>query len=107
MQGNVVVFLHGFLGTGDDWVPIMKAISASARCISVDLPGHGGSKIENHGGMKVEQEALATLSVEMVAEVLCKLIQRITPGNVVVVGYSMGARIALHMAVKLGVKVFY
>ncbi|XP_028062359.1 protein PHYLLO, chloroplastic-like [Camellia sinensis] len=36
-KNNVLVFLHGFLGTVEDWIPIMKAISGSARCIAVDL----------------------------------------------------------------------
>lgn len=100
---NVVIFLHGFLGTGEDWVPIMKAISRSAKCISIDLPGHGGSKIQNHGSKGAQEEA--TLSIEIVADVLYKLIQGITPFKVTLVGYSMGARIALHMAVRLSHKI--
>lgn len=96
MQDEVVVFLHGFLGTGGEWIAIMKAISGSARCISIDLPGHGESKIQNHyeKGDVLEPK----FSVEIVADVLYKLIHCITPGKVTIVGYSMGARIALYMA---------
>lgn len=96
MQNDVVVFLHGFLGTGGDWIATMKAISGSARCISIDLPGHGGSKIQNHDGKEDVLEP--NLSIEVVADVLYKLIHSITPGKVTLVGYSMGARIALYMA---------
>lgn len=32
VDNNVVMFLHGFLGTSEDWIPIMKAISGCARC---------------------------------------------------------------------------
>lgn len=81
----------------------MKAISRSAKCISIDLPGHGGSKIQNHGSKGAQEEA--TLSIEIVADVLYKLIQGITPFKVTLVGYSMGARIALHMAVRLSHKI--
>ncbi|CAN1297759.1 Protein PHYLLO, chloroplastic, partial [Linum perenne] len=88
---NVVIFLHGFLGTGEDWIPIMKAISGSARCISVDLPGHGETKVQNQD---------QTWSIERVSDVLYKLIEDLTPGSVTLVGYSMGARIALHMALR-------
>ncbi|XP_065879910.1 protein PHYLLO, chloroplastic isoform X2 [Euphorbia lathyris] len=49
-DNNVLIFLHGFLGTGEDWISIMKTISGSARCISIDLPGHGGSKMQNCSG---------------------------------------------------------
>lgn len=104
LQDNVVIFLHGFLGTGEDWIPIMKAISRSAKCISIDLPGHGGSKIQNHGCKGAQEEA--TLSIEIVADVLYELIQGITPFKVTLVGYSMGARIALHMALRLSHKVY-
>uniref|UniRef100_A0A0D9VHL4 Mandelate racemase/muconate lactonizing enzyme C-terminal domain-containing protein n=1 Tax=Leersia perrieri TaxID=77586 RepID=A0A0D9VHL4_9ORYZ len=92
---KVVLFLHGFLGTSEDWVPMMKALSPSARVIAVDLPGHGESKIIQHG---VENPNQASVTVQVVADLLLKLICDITDGEVFVVGYSMGARIALHMA---------
>ncbi|GMP83009.1 hypothetical protein CsSME_00037095 [Camellia sinensis var. sinensis] len=102
-ENNVLVFLHGFLGTGEDWIPIMKAISGSARCIAVDLPGHGGSKMQNYGVREASQER--SLSIEVVADILQKLIQNSTPGKVTLVGYSMGARIALYMALRCTSKV--
>ncbi|CAI0431017.1 unnamed protein product [Linum tenue] len=102
-DGDIVVFLHGFLGTGEDWIPIMKAISGSARCISIDLPGHGETKVEKLGDMEENHDW--SLSVERVSELLYKLIQDLTLGKVTLVGYSMGARIALHMALRLGDKI--
>ncbi|KAJ8774552.1 hypothetical protein K2173_016998 [Erythroxylum novogranatense] len=101
-KDHVVVFLHGFLGTGDDWIPIMKAISGSAVCISIDLPGHGGSTVQSYDG-KVKGET--TFSVEIVAEMLYKLIQQIAPGNFTIIGYSMGSRLALHMTLRFGDKI--
>ncbi|EEE57259.1 hypothetical protein OsJ_07279 [Oryza sativa Japonica Group] len=92
---KVILFLHGFLGTSEDWVPMMKALSPSARVIAVDLPGHGESEILQHD---VENSNQISFSVQSVADLLLKLIRNITDGAVVVVGYSMGARIALHMA---------
>lgn len=103
MQKNVLVFLHGFLGTGEDWMPIMKALSGSARCISVDLPGHGESRIRNHGIWETKREP--SLSIEVVADIVNKLIDNITPGKVTLVGYSMGARTALYMALRCSTKV--
>lgn len=82
----------------------MKAVSGSARCISIDLPGHGGSKMQNHVA-KATQEI--TLSIDVVADVLYKLIEQITPGKVTLVGYSMGARIALYMALRFSDKVHF
>ncbi|KAM1722316.1 hypothetical protein ACFX11_021052 [Malus domestica] len=100
---NVFVFLHGFLGTGEDWIAMMKAISGCARCISIDLPGHGGTKIQNHGDNDAAQDS--GLSIEVVADLLCEVIKHITPGKVTIVGYSMGARIALYMALRCTDKV--
>ncbi|XP_057478284.1 protein PHYLLO, chloroplastic isoform X2 [Actinidia eriantha] len=100
---NVLVFLHGFLGTGEDWMPIIKAVSASARCIAVDLPGHGRSKFQYFGIRKTGREP--SLSIEVVANIVMKLIDNITPGKVTLVGYSMGARIALYMALRCTTKV--
>lgn len=78
-------------------MPIMKALSGSARCISVDLPGHGESRIRNGGK--------PSLSIEVVGDVVHKLIDDITPGKVTLVGYSMGARTALYMAQRCSTKV--
>lgn len=103
MQKNVIVFLHGFLGTGEDWIPIMKAISGSARCIAIDLPGHGRSKMQNQVGNGPAEEP--PLSIEVTAEILCKLFHFITPKKVTLVGYSMGARITLYMTLRCSDKV--
>ncbi|KAF7120245.1 hypothetical protein RHSIM_Rhsim13G0143500 [Rhododendron simsii] len=80
MQKNVLVFLHGFLGTGECWMPIMKALSGSASCISVDLPGHGESRMRNNGIWETKKEP--SLSIEVVADIVNKLIDNITPGKV-------------------------
>nr|XP_043623438.1 protein PHYLLO, chloroplastic [Erigeron canadensis] len=95
-NNNVVVFLHGFLGTSEDWVPIMKTMSASSRCIAFDLPGHGGSTF--HANDYVARGV--DLSVNVVAAMLDKLFLLLTTRKVTVVGYSMGARITLYMAVR-------
>ncbi|EPS63201.1 hypothetical protein M569_11585, partial [Genlisea aurea] len=95
VRGNLVVFLHGFLGGSEDWIPIMKAMST--KCIAIDLPGHGGTKLEHPG------DVLSTdLSIPALVDILCKVLTELTlPGKkVTLVGYSMGARIALYMALK-------
>lgn len=104
MQNKVVIFLHGFLGTGEDWVPMMKALSATTRCISIDLPGHGKSYMRRHNDTNAKQEKC--FSFEAMADLLHKLICSITPERVVLAGYSMGARIALYMALRYNAKVY-
>lgn len=93
---NIIVFLHGFLGTSEDWVPIMSAMSASSRCIAIDLPGHGCSKM--HTNADVAQGF--DISMKVVTDMIQKLWLLLTNKKVTVVGYSMGARITLYMALK-------
>uniref|UniRef100_A0A803KVH6 Mandelate racemase/muconate lactonizing enzyme C-terminal domain-containing protein n=1 Tax=Chenopodium quinoa TaxID=63459 RepID=A0A803KVH6_CHEQI len=98
-DGNTLLFLHGFLGTGEDWTPIMTALSGSAKCLSVDLPGHGSSKLQSLDGSGNPTEG-QSLSIEVIAAVLSQLINKISTGKVTLIGYSMGARIALYMALR-------
>ena len=81
---------------------MMKALSPSARVIAVDLPGHGESQILQHDDENFNQ---ISLTIQSVADLLLKLICDITDGEVVVVGYSMGARIALQMILNENLKV--
>lgn len=80
----------------------MKTFSESARCISIDLPGHGKSVL--HGVEHAAEEPW--LSLEIVGDILHKVIHHVAPAKVTVVGYSMGARIALYMALRFSNKVY-
>ncbi|CAN5417834.1 2-succinyl-6-hydroxy-2,4-cyclohexadiene-1-carboxylate synthase [soil metagenome] len=76
-----VVFLHGFTQTGNSWKPIAEQIAnAGYHVVVIDLPGHGGS-----AGVRADLRRTA----DMVA----------TLGGVATyVGYSLGGRVALHLA---------
>lgn len=45
----VCIFLHGFLGDGGDWTPIMTSLALTHRCVALDLPGHGKSQVHPTG----------------------------------------------------------
>ncbi|MEY2966194.1 MAG: hypothetical protein RLY50_244 [Actinomycetota bacterium] len=83
-SGPTIVFLHGFTQTGRSWDPITNAFEATYTCITVDLPGHGNS---TNGARSLTDAA------DDVAAVL-----RTLDAPATVVGYSMGARVALHVA---------
>jgi pimeloyl-ACP methyl ester carboxylesterase len=42
-NGPTLIFLHGFLGNGDNWQPLWTALAADYRCIALDLLGFGES----------------------------------------------------------------
>jgi len=93
------VFLHGFMGSSADWVPVMKGLVAATgkTFIAVDLPGHGGSTAASGADQSLPGVAAA------VTQLLRVLVQPGAGGQrhaPVLVGYSMGARVALHMALR-------
>lgn len=79
-SGPRVVLLHGFSQTQASWDVVGEALAADHEVVSVDLPGHGGSAAE-----RLDLPATATA----VAEV---------GGTGAYVGYSMGGRVALRVA---------
>jgi len=42
-SGVPVLMLHGFLGSGANWLPLMDRLQSEARCLSLDLLGFGDS----------------------------------------------------------------
>jgi pimeloyl-ACP methyl ester carboxylesterase len=42
-QGIPLIFLHGFLGEGSAWLPIVQHLPRKFRCIALDLLGFGES----------------------------------------------------------------
>ena len=78
-SGSVpLVFLHGFTQTGRSWMPVVERLGRQRSCTLVDAPGHGGSP----DGARSLWECADDVSV--------------AAGPGVLVGYSMGARMALH-----------
>ena len=42
-QGPLIVLVHGYTGSKENWLPAMRALSEKHRVIAVDLPGWGES----------------------------------------------------------------
>ncbi len=87
-----VVLLHGFTGSKDIWLDLRQKLSLERRVISFDLSGHGGTRV----GAEIENYSIENASA-MVVTVLVKLlaIPRFS-----LVGYSMGGRLALFIALR-------
>ena len=82
-----LLFLHGFLGSGRDWTEVAEAFP-DYPCILVDLPGHGLSAGCPARLYPMPEAALALLAV----------LDRLGVERCVPVGYSMGGRLALYLA---------
>ncbi len=83
-----VVLLHGFTHTGASWEPVLARLGGPVA-VAPDIRGHGSASAREP----------VTLSAVLgdVAEV--------APARFTLVGYSMGGRIALHMALAPGERV--
>ena len=79
-----LVFLHGFLGTGDDWRTLADQLHAGWRIDLVDLPGHGKST-----GLDAAAYTWAGCLDRLAA---------LAEGATALAGYSMGGRLALGVA---------
>mgnify|MGYP003945441423 CR=1 FL=1 len=78
--------LHGFTQTGRCLGPLADALEESHTVLRPDLPGHGGAA------------ALAELDLWATAEHLSRAIGPTLEQPSVWFGYSMGGRVALHVA---------
>jgi 2-succinyl-6-hydroxy-2,4-cyclohexadiene-1-carboxylate synthase len=88
-SGHPLLLVHGFTGRGTSWGSHAHALARAFRLITVDLPGHGRSG----GGPP------ARMTVERTADDLAAILARLQAVPAHVVGYSLGARIALRLAV--------
>ena len=83
-----VMFLHGFMGAGDDWREVAGKLGPDVRSILVDLPGHGAST-----GLPE-----AAYTIAGAAEAVVDLLLHLDVRRCTLVGYSMGGRLALYLA---------
>lgn len=83
-----LLLLHGFSGSAAAMSMIAEALAVRYRVICPDLPGHGGSAID------------AECSMAAVAAQLLQLLDRLSIARCVLLGYSMGGRLALYLAAR-------
>ncbi len=86
-----LVLLHGFLGSGESFQELIPNLKAFCNPITIDLLGHGETEgAEMHYRFSTK---------EQVADVN-KLISEQLPTPLFLLGYSMGGRLALQLAIQ-------
>jgi len=88
-DGPPVLLLHGLGSRAADWSWQSPALEPHYRVIAVDLPGHGGSPLPS-----------PAVTVEAMAEAVAALVGDLTPAPVHVVGLSLGACVAVRLALQ-------
>lgn len=84
----LILFLHGFMGDTNEFDQVISLLSDQFCYLTVDLPGHGKTKIM--GG-----EECYTMS--NTAHALINLLDQLNVKKCFLVGYSMGGRLALYL----------
>ena len=82
---QTVILMHGWTSTHEVFAPCVPAISEKARCITFDHRGHGGSREANQDHV----------TMDTLASDLDELIRGLGLRNVTLVGWSMGAAVAM------------
>ncbi len=77
-----IIFIHGFTCNLNHWKEQLSGVSGGNRCVAVDLPGHGASP--------APREA----TIEALAEAVNGALDKLRLDDVVLVGHSMGCRVA-------------
>ncbi|NWJ48093.1 MAG: 2-succinyl-6-hydroxy-2,4-cyclohexadiene-1-carboxylate synthase [Chloroflexi bacterium] len=88
-HSTTLALLHGFTGSAASWNPHIVAFSDVADVLAVDAPGHGNSPAPADP---------ALYSLPHTTEAFLKLLDILNLSRVVLLGYSMGGRQALHIA---------
>ncbi|ACF14442.1 alpha/beta hydrolase fold [Chloroherpeton thalassium ATCC 35110] len=84
-----ILFLHGFLGSSEDWLEVMENICQDFHCLAIDLPGHGKTQVSGDDEF---------FQMEKTAKGISDFLNQlgITKSNLV--GYSMGGRLGLYLS---------
>ena len=87
--GRPMILLHGGLGSGEMFGPILPALAKDRRVIAVDLQGHGRTA-----------DIDRPIDERLMADDIAALIDHLGLQKPDLVGYSLGGGVAFHTAVK-------
>ncbi|WP_342514852.1 2-succinyl-6-hydroxy-2,4-cyclohexadiene-1-carboxylate synthase [Sporosarcina sp. FSL K6-1522] len=81
-----IVLLHGFTGSTTTWQETMNLLAGKCRTVAIDLTGHGKTT--------APEDYIRYAMAEQVVD-LEELFERLALDSFMLVGYSMGGRVAL------------
>jgi pimeloyl-ACP methyl ester carboxylesterase/putative sterol carrier protein len=88
-SGRAILLVHGLGGSKISWLPVLSPLAERYRLLVPDLPGHGES-----------QKVRTDYSPRFYARVLRHLLDRLDIEQAMVVGNSMGGRVAIELALR-------
>lgn len=88
-HGKVIIFIHGFCESLNIWQQFEEEFSKFCRVICIDLPGYGGSRLEEE-----------IISIDWFADQVVALTKELSIDKFCVVGHSLGGYVSLAIAEK-------
>lgn len=88
-EGFPLLLLHGFTGSSLNWQQVLPALGARHRVLAPDIIGHGRSPAPS----ELERYRMEAAVKDLLALLDGERIERFD-----LLGYSMGGRVALHLA---------
>lgn len=85
--GSPLLILHGFLGSGDNWITLGRKFSAHYQVHLVDLRNHGRSFHDDE------------MDLEVMSEDLIHYCRFYNLEKISIIGHSMGGKVAMLLAV--------
>lgn len=87
-EGSPVTLLHGFTQSGKSWLEVISLMPSGWKWVVPDLRGHGATRVRSG----------APYTMDACTEDLVRLWDSLDIARTHLVGYSMGGRLALHVA---------
>jgi esterase len=84
--GKPLVILHGLFGSKNNWKSVCDILQESFSTIAIDLRNHGDSPHSNQ------------MHLALMAQDVRATLQQLPIGSAVIVGHSMGAKVAMELA---------
>jgi 2-succinyl-6-hydroxy-2,4-cyclohexadiene-1-carboxylate synthase len=88
-RGEQLLLLHGFTGSSESWREVAAQLADRWRPVAIDLPGHG------HGEPALDPSAYR---IGPTVDALLATLDELGLDRPHLLGYSMGGRVALHLA---------
>ncbi len=89
-QYPILILLHGFTGSSQNWQPLLPNLTPHFQILTLDILGHGRSASPPDS----TRYQMVNIAADIVA-----LLDKLTSQPVHLLGYSMGGRLALYLAV--------
>jgi 2-succinyl-6-hydroxy-2,4-cyclohexadiene-1-carboxylate synthase len=86
----LILFLHGFMGNSYEFDEAIALLSNQFYCLTIDLPGHGKTKL-------LGSDSDYSYSMANTACAVIELLDKLQITKCFLVGYSMGGRLALYL----------